>query len=55
MIAGAYIRKSNVEKQVAAELKSVAQQLDDLHRVAASHGWTLDDRYIFGPIPYQCS
>jgi hypothetical protein len=46
-IAGAYVRKSSVQKEMAAGLKSVEQQADEIRKFAASRGWKLDERYIY--------
>jgi DNA invertase Pin-like site-specific DNA recombinase len=46
-IAGAYVRKSSVQKEMAAGLKSIEQQLDEVQRFAAAHGWKLDEQYVY--------
>lgn len=47
MIAAAYLRKSNDEGDKAADIKSVAVQREQIERLIAAHGWTLDERYVF--------
>jgi DNA invertase Pin-like site-specific DNA recombinase len=46
-IAGAYVRKSSVQKEMAAGLKSVEQQLDEIKKFAAARGWKFDERFVY--------
>jgi site-specific DNA recombinase len=47
MIASAYLRKSNDEGDKAADVKSVAVQRAQIEKLAAAHGWSLDERFVF--------
>jgi DNA invertase Pin-like site-specific DNA recombinase len=45
--AAAYIRKSNDQQDRTEDVKSVTTQRDLIAAFAASHGWALDERYLF--------
>lgn len=47
MQAAIYARKSNEQKGVAADEKSVTRQVDNARAFAISKGWTVSDAHVF--------
>ncbi len=47
MHAAIYARKSNEQKGVAEEAKSVTRQVDGARTFIAAKGWTLDDAHVY--------
>jgi DNA invertase Pin-like site-specific DNA recombinase len=46
-IAGAYLRKSSVQKEMVEGLKSVEQQLEEIRKLAGAQGWKFDERFVY--------